>query len=339
MTTTAEPPPGGPADTVEPPGLVGSDGSGSADPGQAGSAGLLAAALAQVRAALAEVAEVPSFTLTPAQVRRLVTEAEAARSAVEELEARLVGEVEAQQLAADAGCASTTAWLQDAARLPAATAGRISGMARAVGTARCAATRVAWAAGRLNADQARVIAEAIRRLSPEVDAERVAAAQADLVARARELSFEELRVVANHLVEVLDPDTADAVLGDRLAAQERDALRHTVLTFRRRGDGSTGFSGRLPDLQVDMLKKAVEAFAAPRRASARDGGQPIAAESGYAASPVLNPDGDHSGTEVGPLTHQQRLGRALAELIEHLPLAARRGGRDRGGDHDPGPVA
>jgi hypothetical protein len=34
---------------------------------------------------------------------------------------------------------------------------------------------------------------------------------------------------------------------------------------------------------------------------------------------VLNPDGDHSGTEIGLLSYQQRLGRALMELLEHLP--------------------
>jgi hypothetical protein len=109
------------------------------------------------------------------------------------------------------------------------------------------------------------------------------------------------------------------VLAEQLAEQEQRALETTRMRFSRCGDGTTRLSGRLPDLQADMFKKALDALAAPRRRSARDGETPAAGEHGPAASPVLNPDGDHSGTEIGLLSHQQRLGRALIELLEHLP--------------------
>lgn len=35
---------------------------------------------------------------------------------------------------------------------------------------------------------------------------------------------------------------------------------------------------------------------------------------------MFDVDGDHADTEIGVLTHGQRLGRALCELIEHLPI-------------------
>ena len=51
-----------------------------------------------------------------------------------------------------------------------------------------------------------------------------------------------------------------------------------------------------------------------------DAGQSVDdGEYGPEQSPVLNPDGDFSSTEIGLLSYQQRLGRALIELLEHLP--------------------
>jgi hypothetical protein len=200
-------------------------------------------------------------------------------------------------------------------------------------------------AGRLTGEQALVIAEAITKISAEVDADRISAAQQDLIDRAGVHPLEDLRRLANRVIEVVDPDTADAVLGERLADEERRALETTRLRFSRMGDGTTRLTGRLPDLAADMFKKALDGLAAPRRASAQDGapkagpdqddlspqtprdgqdgqdgGSAAAeAEQGPARSPLLNPDGDHSGTEIGLLSYQQRLGRALVELVEHLP--------------------
>jgi hypothetical protein len=179
--------------------------------------------------------------------------------------------------------------------------------------------RAAFAAGELTADRARVIADAVNRLSPTAEEERVTAAVVTLIEQAPGLTFEELRRAANHLVEVVDPDGADAILAGQLEEQERRALQSTRLRFSRCGDGTTRLSGRLPDLAADMLSKALDGLSAPRRRSARDGESPTAAEQGPACSPVFNPDGDHSGSEIGLLTHPQSLGRALVELIEHLP--------------------
>ena len=41
---------------------------------------------------------------------------------------------------------------------------------------------------------------------------------------------------------------------------------------------------------------------------------------GPGTSDVIDADGAHSDTETGVLTYPQRLGRAFAELIEHLPV-------------------
>ncbi len=62
-------------------------------------------------------------------------------------------------------------------------------------------------------------------------------------------------------------------------------------------DGTWRFGGRLPALHGEMLKSALDAIAAPRRRH-------------------LTPDQERDQDE---LTYPQRMGRAFAHLVEHLP--------------------
>jgi hypothetical protein len=339
------------------------DASGSG-PSESGVGGLLARVVAAVRVELAQVADTPTFGLSAMELTGLLQDTSAAMSSLGELQARLVAEADGRGLAKDAGCTSTTAWLRSTTGVSGTTAGRMTALARALGTEAVSPTRRAWAAGVLTGDQAHVIADAVNRLC-DVEPARLAAAQADLILRASEHSVAELARLANRLVEVADPDTADRLLGDRLAAEEQRAWQTTRLHFARRGDGTTRFTGCLPDVQADIFKKTLEAWAAPRRRKAEPGiaqprpgqpgpgerspgghspgegssgepgpgerspgerspgdgrsGEPGPSERRRGELPALNPDGDHSGTEIGLLSYQQRLGRALAELLEHLP--------------------
>jgi hypothetical protein len=298
-------------------------------PGGTGAAGELACVVGQVRGLLAGVAELPTFGLSAEELRDLLVQVGAATSSLGELAGRLVHEADSRGVAKDAGCTSTTAWVRMTTGASGQCAGRLAALAREVYRDRVEATRLAWAAGRLTDEQALVIARAVNRLSPGVGPHRITAAQADLIDRAGDHTLEELRRLANRLVEVVDPDAAEEVLAEQLAAQERRALEATQLRFSREGDGTTRLSGRLPHLQAEMLKKALETLASPRRRSAREG-QGVAPvrvpeqgvdsrEAGLVSSPVLNPDGDYSYSEIGLLSHAQRLGRALMELVEHLP--------------------
>jgi hypothetical protein len=70
--------------------------------------------------------------------------------------------------------------------------------------------------------------------------------------------------------------------------------------MRDNGDGTTNGWFKLPTAQAEMLGKAVQAFAAPRR---RD------------PQADLDPDG-------APLPYAVLLGQAFAELVEHLPVDA-----------------
>ncbi len=88
-------------------------------------------------------------------------------------------------------------------------------------------------------------------------------AQAGLVDHAQTLTFTQLQVVTNHLVEVVDPEGADAVLAEQLQAEEARAVQQTTFRGRRGFDGVARFSGRMPNLAYDMLTTALDAIASP----------------------------------------------------------------------------
>ena len=294
------------------------------------------------------VSEIPLFALEAGELTQLIRVAEQAKARVEALQARLVAEADRRDLARDAGGSSTSAWLQALLRTSPGVATRVTATARVLEGERVAATRATWAEGRISSEQARVIADALSKVSADVELWRVAAAEADLILQAQEFDVPQLRRLANRVVEVIDPDHAEEILGDRLEAEEERARQQAMLRFSRRGDGTTGVSGRLPDAHADMFKKVLEAFGSPRRRSALDGERSLAGgvrpvedgvgpvedgvgpvedgvgpvedgvgsvEDGVGSSPVLNPDGDHSQ----PITYGNRLGLALMEMVEHLP--------------------
>ncbi len=85
--------------------------------------------------------------------------------------------------------------------------------------------------------------------------------RSDLLAHARTLSFTQLQVAANHLVEVVDPDTVDQTLEQQLAAQERKALASAWFTGQYGADGIARGRFALPNLTFGMLKKHLDALA------------------------------------------------------------------------------
>ena len=165
-------------------------------------------------------------------------------------------------------------------------------------------TRRAVAAGAVSAEQGVVVAAAVNRLSPTVEPDRIEVAQQDLLTHAKTLSYSQLQVAANHLVEVIDPGTVDETLEQQLAAQERKALASAWFTGQLGADGIARGRYALPNLVFGMLTKYLEAVTSPRRIATGTGtGTGLPAE-----------------TTVEDLPYGNRLGRALCELIEHLPV-------------------
>jgi hypothetical protein len=161
-----------------------------------------------------------------------------------------------------------------------------------------APTRLAFAAGRVDEEQARVIVAAVGDLPPgEVTPEDGTRAQEHLIGLADHHDARALRVLGRRVLEVLAPESADAQEGRLLEAEEARARARCGFSMRDDGAGTSTGWFRLPTLQAEMLGKAVQAFAAPRRAALGS-----------------HVDGDGEG-----VPHRVLLGQAFAELVEHLP--------------------
>lgn len=210
-----------------------------------------------------------------------------------------------------AGASSTRAYLVATHHLtPAAAAGMVAA-ARGMNT-RCETTRAAWAAGDLSTDQAIVIAAAVDRLGADVDTDTVTFGQSQLIDHASRLTHPELQQLANHLVEVVDPDGADAILAARLEADEHRARQQTTFRGRKGADGTARFCGRIPNLHYDLLTRALHAYTAPRHPTAA----PTTTRPAEADGVLGRVD---AGTDPVTAPYPQRLGQAFCELLEHLP--------------------
>jgi Domain of unknown function (DUF222) len=250
-------------------------------------------------AALDRLIGSPTWAMTPDEQAETMVELSRVAARVAELRLRVLVAGDRNQIGAKTGATSTAAWLADATR---ETSARVYGdlrMARALDDSIFSATREAFAAGRLNEDQMRVIVHAIEDLPvDEVTDEQRDQAQRHLVGLAEHHDAKRLRILGRRVFELLAPEETDRREGEALEREERRARQRCVFSMRDNGDGTSSGWFKLPTLSAEILGKAVQAFAAPRR---------------------TNPDAwtDVDGKKV---PYRVLLGQAFAELVEHLPV-------------------
>jgi hypothetical protein len=216
-----------------------------------------------------------------------------------------------------------------------------------------AATGAAVRAGRVNPEQARVIVRAVQGLTAEFDdlpAGTHGRAEAHLIELAAVLDAAALAAAGKRLFEVVCPEAADRVEGEKLARDEARARRLAHLSMSDQGDGTVVGRFRLPTVHARLLKKALETITAPRNwppattptcptsgpgHGAGTGplgpfGSPTAGTAGGAAG-----DGGGSGDDAGGTSgasgapgaagagagvgqdHASRMGQGLMHLLEH----------------------
>ena len=172
-----------------------------------------------------------------------------------------------------------------------------------------AATREAFAAGRLGFDQAMVIVRAAEQSPPAATPEQVRAAEELLVAKAtgvgnrsgRPMDARTLRHAARRMFVTIDAELADRHEAIMLGREERRAENETWLTLGDNGDGT--FTGKfcIPELHGQLLRTALQRLSAPRRLSRTPGGESVVDESAPTAGLY------------------ELHGVAFCELVEHLP--------------------
>ncbi len=249
-----------------------------------------------------ELRDLEAWSLTDAELRTVTRELQRTVASLTETAVRLAGAVEDRALPREDGSASTVAWLASTTGIARREASKLVALSR-LDESRGTATRAAWASGDLSTEQASIILKALDQLPEWFVEEQHDDAEATLLEHAREFAADDLRRLANRIVEVVDPLAADEIIGAQLERQERQAWNESHLSITRMGGGRSSIRGVLPDAQADMLKTVLEGLASPRRQGAL----------------FRDVDGDHSDQEIGRLDHARRMGLALCELVEHLP--------------------
>jgi hypothetical protein len=218
-------------------------------------------------AAMDRLGDAPAWSMTPSEQREALVVLDRLGSRIDELGLRVLASADRNDVGADSGATSTAAWLATSTRQ---TRARCSAAVRLAGDLdeRYDATRRALARGEVTLDQAHVIVASVDALTREHDdlpPDVEPRAESHLLDLAREFDAVTLRRLGKRLYEVVCPEAAEAVEGERLAREEARAHRNASVSFWDNGDGTVDGRFRLPVLHAELLKKALETLTSPRR--------------------------------------------------------------------------
>ncbi len=265
------------------------DGTGSGHP--------ITVACAHIRAELDHLTDTQTWSMSDGEVRDTLLEVTRLTSRLAELEARLATTAQTRHLEDQSGATSTAVWWATQTKMTRAEAHRKTHLATALDTDQHTPVRKALAAGDLLPDQARVIIDAVDALPEDTTPEVRTQAEAFLLTQATDHDAKALRILGRRLLDVIDPDAADAHEAALLAKEEAAAYEAASLRMVDDGHGRTHGRFTLPTSAAAMLKKALLALAAPKHQTA---------VTGHAPTP-----GRPSPT---------RLGQAFMEYVERYPL-------------------
>lgn len=279
----------------------------------------VAAALAQLHATLDALGDQPDATVVAEAdaVGRAVSEVERLSRRVASLRLRLVACANRSQVARRSGFSTTGAWLASRTHTTGGAATREADLAETLESV-LPVTGQALAEGAVSPEHASVIAWAIKQLPEGLTAEQVVRVEESLVADAARMSPARLRGAARRALAVVEPDqqAVDEHEDQVLRGEEASALGRCRLSMHDNSDGTVSGSFVLPRLAGDILRKAVQQLAAPRRGNGNTTGTGAASATGASASAVDGRAG--RGSWVG-VDWPHRYGLALVELLEHLP--------------------
>ena len=260
--------------------------------------------VAVIAGALTDLDKVSLIGLDQTATAASLVEIAAAEARLGELKHRVLAHASSVRVEEATGAATTATWLARATRTTVRSSRRAVHLAAALETYE--RLREGYAAGRVNTEQAEVIARALDALPADIPATVRAAAEQRLVDLAGHHDACDLRVLGDRVLDVVAPAVADAHEAARLAAEERAAARKTMLTMTPDGQGSVHGRFTVPELHAGMLRKQLLALVVhdkPALAST----PATAAEQGEGE----RPEPVKAATAV-------ELGAALCELLERL---------------------
>ncbi len=255
---------------------------------------------------LDEAAGANAWSLSDAELREALPGLTRALSRLSETQARLLAEADRRDLGNEGGYHDAAGWFAVATRTTRPVAKGLVRLARSLDDGGHEPTRVALASGRVLPEQARVIVEAVKALPDDLPAGLAADAETHLIALAQHHDAKELRILGRRIFDAVAPDLADEHERRLLEAEERRAAAKASFSIGSDGHGMMRGRFIIPELAGVMLKKHLDALAAPRHRNT----QPL-------DRPIDEPGAEVIGTVARPL----RLGEAFCEYITSRPVA------------------
>jgi hypothetical protein len=229
----------------------------------------LVGALARVRAEVTDMVATPKWSLTQAEVASTLIAVTRLAAEIAALELGLAAQAESVQVEDLNGATSTASWWAHQTRMTRAEAHRKVTLAGLLG----AYTPIAAAlgSGRVLADQASVIVDALEALPHDLAAGIAQDAQALLLKAADEHDAKALRQLGKAVLTVVAPEIGEALEAAALEKEERDAAASARFSMSSDGHGKVHGRFVIPELHAAMLKKALLAYAAPKHRTAAPG--------------------------------------------------------------------
>ncbi len=241
---------------------------------------------------LDEIAQTPAWSLTTTETTEVVTRLEADLARLAEVEARTITQAETLDLHGAAGAKSIGVWLAMTTRLTRTEAERRTRLAKHL--VAHDQTRHAMTRGAVLPQQAVVISKAVEALE---DTGHRDAAEAHLIKEAAHFDAHKLAELGRRILETVDPDKADAHEAKLLEKQEARAAKKTQFRLYDDGEGLSHGRFTIPTAQAEMLRKALQALAAPKHVRATEGA------------------GSYDYEKPTP----EKLGKAFCEYVERFP--------------------
>lgn len=155
--------------------------------------------------------------------------------------------------------ASTATWLSQAHNL---TARRARGLVKqGQDLAAVPAIGTATLTGEVSLAQAVAITRTLAELPAGLTTQQHEASEATMLAYCQEFDATHLSKLSEKLLEVIAPDTAEELEGERLERQDARAGRERYLQFTDDGHGTTIIRGSLPTMQARIVETVLGTFA------------------------------------------------------------------------------
>ena len=189
--------------------------------------------------ALDRLADAPLWSMTPEEQRHALVKIRQQRARLEELELRMLGQADRDQVGADSGATSTPAWLAHETKTGPCCPVRRPAPGRATSTTGSKPPGRPSPPGRIDSEKARIVISAVKTLTAEYDDLPPGThqrAEAHMVDLAKQFEAADAPQLGKRLFEVVCPEAADAEEGKMLAKEEAKATGTGVLL----APGTTG---------------------------------------------------------------------------------------------------